>query len=265
MKQMQNKVIWITGASSGIGEACAYAFSTLNYRLILTATNQQKLLFVQNNCKQKGADCEVLPYDFSDRNNIASLCERAVNIFGKIDILFLNAGISQRSKALDTAEMVEEKIMQVNYLSPVAVAKKILPHMVEQGGGTIAVTTSISGKFGFPLRSTYAASKFALYGYFETVHAEYYDKNIRICFICPGRVQTDISLNALQADGTKYGKMDNGQAQGISVEKAAKKITEAIRRQKPETYIGGKEIMMVHIKRFFPGLARKMVRKIKST
>lgn len=265
MEQMQNKVIWITGASSGIGEACAYAFSALNCRLILTATNQEKLQIVQHKCKQTGAACEVLPYDFSDKDNIDTLSENAVRIFGKIDILFLNAGISQRSAALDTSDAVEEKIMQVNYLAPVAVARKILPHMIENGGGTIAVTTSISGKFGFPLRSTYAASKFALYGYFETVHAEYYDKNIRVCFICPGRVQTDISLNALEADGTKHGKMDDGQAQGISAEKAAKKITEAIGRQKPETYIGGKEIMMVHIKRFFPGLARKMVRKIKST
>lgn len=265
MEQLQNKVIWITGASSGIGEACAYAFSKINCRLILTATNQEKLQTVQNKCKQSGTPCEVLSYDFSDKDNMDALCEKAINIFGKIDILFLNAGISQRSKALDTEAFVEEKIMQVNYFAPVALARKILPHMIENGGGTIAVTTSISGKFGFPLRSSYAASKFALYGYFETIHAEYYDKNIRVCFICPGRVQTNISLNALEADGTKHGKMDEGQAQGISVAKAADKILKAIQQQKPETYIGGKEILMVHIKRFFPELARKMVRKIKST
>ncbi len=265
MEQSANKIIWITGASSGIGEACAYEFAALKYNILLTATNEEKLRTVQHTCKQYGVLCEVLPYDLSDTDNIHMLCNQALAVYGRIDILFLNAGISQRSQVLDTAETVEKKIMDVNYFTPVKIAKAILPFMIADNGGTIAVTTSISGKFGFPLRSSYAASKFALYGFFETLHAEYYAKNIRVCFICPGRVQTNISVNALEADGTKYGKMDEGQAQGISSGKAAKKIVKAIIQRKAEMYVGGKELLMVNIKRFFPKLARSMVRKIKAT
>ena len=137
--------------------------------------------------------------------------------------------------------------------------------MIIKGGGTVAVTSSISGKFGFPLRSAYASSKFALYGYFETIHAEYYDRNIRVVMVCPGRVQTNISYNALEADGQKHAQLDEGQENGISAEKAAKKIVRAINKRKPEVLVGGKELLMVYIKRFFPALARKMVRNIKAT
>lgn len=137
--------------------------------------------------------------------------------------------------------------------------------MIENGGGTLAVTSSISGKFGFPLRSAYASSKFALYGFFETVHAEYYDDNIRVVMVCPGRVKTNISYNALEGDGSQHGLLDEGQEKGISPAQAARKIVRAIHKQKPEVLVGGKELLMVYIKRFFPGLSRRMVRKIKNS
>ncbi len=265
MQAIENKTIWITGASSGIGEATALLLAKEKPNLILTASREEKLVEVQKKCLAQGASCKILPYDLSNLENIDSLCEQALKCFGKIDILFLNAGISQRGKALDTRYEVDEKIFDVNYFAQVKITKHILPKMIENGGGTIAVTTSISGKFGFPLRSAYSASKFALYGFFESVHAEYYDQNIRVVMICPGRVKTNISYNALEADGTKHAQMDDGQAGGISSEKAAEKIVKAIKKQKPEVLVGGKELLMVYIKRFLPGLARKLVRKIKAT
>lgn len=260
-----NKTIWITGASSGIGEACAYLYAREGVDLILTATRADRLAEVQTECIRLGAQCVILPYDLTDLAHIDELTDKAIAAFGKIDIAFLNAGISQRSKILETDGKVDEKIIAVNFFAPVKISRRLLPDMIKKGGGTIAVTTSISGKFGFPLRSAYASSKFALYGFFETLHAEYYDQNIRVVMVCPGRVKTNISYNALEADGRKHGQMDDGQNSGISAEKAAKKIVKAIEKQKPEVLVGGKELLMVHIKRFFPGLARKMVRKIKAT
>lgn len=262
---IDNKTIWITGASSGIGEACAYLYAREGVNLILTATRVDRLADVQKECIRLGAQCTILPYDLSDLTHIDELTDKAITAFGKIDIAFLNAGISQRSKVLETDSKVDEKIMTVNFFAPVKISKRLLPEMIKQGGGTIAVTTSISGKFGFPLRSAYAASKFALYGFFETLHAEYYNRNIRVVIVCPGRVKTNISYNALEADGRKHGQMDEGQQSGISAEKAAKKIVKAIEKRKPEVLVGGKELLMVHIKRFFPGLARKMVRNLKAT
>ncbi len=260
-----NKTIWITGASSGIGEACAYLYARRGFNLILTATRIDKLEEVREKCIGFGVKCSIVSCDLSDLSRIDDVTEKAMAVFERIDIAFLNAGISQRSKILDTDCKVDEKIMAVNFFAPVMISKRLLPGMIEQGGGTIAVTTSITGKFGFPLRAAYASSKFALYGFFETLHAEYYDRNIRVVMVCPGRVRTNISYNALEADGRKHGLMDEGQNNGITAEKAARKIVKAIDKQKPEVFVGGKELWMVHIKRFFPGLARKMVRKIKAT
>ena len=260
-----NKTIWITGASSGIGEASAYQFAKEKANLILTATREDKLKEVQQKCISLGAQCKVLPYDLSDLENIDELTDKAISAFGNIDIAFLNAGISQRSKTLDTSFTVDEKIMAVNFFAPVKITKRLLPKMIENGGGTIAVTSSISGKFGFPLRSAYASSKFAVYGFFETVHAEYYNDNIRVVMVCPGRIKTNISYNALEADGTKHAKMDSGQQGGMSAQKAAITIVRAINNRKPEVLVGGKELVMVYIKRFFPALARKLVRKVSAT
>lgn len=260
-----NKTIWITGASSGIGEASAYQFAKKKASLILTATREDKLKEVQQKCISLGAQCKVLPYDLSDLEKIDELTDKAISAFGNIDIAFLNAGISQRSKTLDTSFTVDEKIMAVNFFAPVKITKHLLPRMIENGGGTIAVTSSISGKFGFPLRSAYASSKFAVYGFFETVHAEYYKDNIRVVMVCPGRIKTNISYNALEADGTKHAKMDSGQQDGMLAEKAAIKIVKAINNRKPEVLVGGKELIMVYLKRFCPGLARKLVRKVSET
>jgi short-subunit dehydrogenase len=262
---VQNKTIWITGASSGIGEACAYQFAREKTNLILTATRNDRLAEVRQECMRLGARCEILPYDLSELTQIDSLTDRAIALFGKIDIAFLNAGISQRSTTLDTSPEVDEKIMNVNFFAPVKITKRLLPSMITQGGGTIAVTSSISGKFGFPLRSAYAASKFALYGFFETVQAEYYNDRIRVVMVCPGRIKTNISYNALEADGSKHGRMDEGQEKGMSAEKAARKIVKAIKKQKPEVLVGGSELLMVHIKRFLPGLSRRLARRINAT
>src|ERR1035437_7046425 len=263
MEKFKNKIVWITGASSGIGEACAYLFAREKANLILSGTRVEVLMKTHERCIELGAKCQILPYDLSELEGIPELVKSAFLCYGDIDILFNNAGISQRGITGDTLFEVDKIIMDVNFFAPVLITKLVLPEMLRKGSGTIAVTSSIAGKIGFPLRSAYSASKHALYGFFETLEAEYYEKNIRVVMVCPGFVNTNISINALDNDGKRHAKLDSGQANGITAEKAAKKIVHGIYKQKPEVLVGGKELIMVYIKRFFPSLSRILARKIK--
>lgn len=258
------ETVWITGASSGIGEACAYRWAEGGARLVLTATNAEKLASVAAKCREKGApDVAVFPYDLSHPEGIPALARDAWEAFGDLSTIFLNAGISQRTSVEDTSMEMVRTLMEIDYFAPVAIAKEILPLMVARGDGHIAVTTSIAGRFGFPLRCGYCSAKSALYGFFESLQAEYYDKGIRVTLVCPGRVRTNISLRALDKGGKPHGKMDPGQAGGITTEKAARIIVKAIHKSRREVLVGGKELIMVHIKRFFPGLCARLLRKLK--
>ena len=256
--------IWITGASSGIGEACAYRYASEGARLVLTSSSAERLDVVAKKCLELGAyDVSVIPYDLTCLDGIDTLVDNAWKTTDGIDIVMLNAGISQRTNIEDTSMDMVRKIMEINYFAPVSIAKRLLPKMIARGGGKIAVTTSIAGRFGFPLRCGYSSSKFALYGFFETLQAEYYDAGIRVTVVCPGRVCTNISKYALDKGGKPHGVMDSGQASGMSAESAACIITKAIAKGKREVLVGKKELLMVYIKRFFPGLCARLARKIK--
>jgi len=264
MNRFNQRTVWITGASSGIGKSCAEEFAKEGANLILTALESDLLEEVKNQCLKNGAaDVYLLPFDLSNLERLDKLAENAWNVFGKIDVLYNNAGISQRASTIETEMNVIRKIMDINYFAAVMLTKNILPKMIINGGGQLAVTTSIAGKFGFPLRSAYCSSKHALYGFFETVQAEYYSQNIHVTIVCPGRVQTNISRYALEKDGTPHGQLDQGQAGGVTSEAAAKKIVRAIYKRKREILVGKKELIMVYIKRFSPALAAKMARNLK--
>lgn len=265
MQRFKNKVVWITGASSGIGEATAYKLAAEAATLILTALEADKLQEVQNQCLALGSpQVAIFPYDLSDLSGLDNLAEKAWQEFGRIDILYNNAGISQRTTILDTEMSVIRKIMDVDYYAPVIITKNILPKMIANGGGQLVVTTSIAGRFGFPLRSAYSSAKHALYGFFETLQAEYFNQNIRVTIVCPGRVKTNISFYALDKGGKQHGKLDAGQAGGVTPQQAANKIVNAIFKQKREVLVGRKELLMAYIKRFFPSVAAQLARKIKS-
>ncbi len=265
MGKFADKVVWITGASSGIGEATAYRMAEENATLILTALESDLLDKVVEKCKKLGApDAFALPFDLSRTDQLNELAETAMQRFGRVDVLYNNAGISQRATTLETEMGVIRKVMEVNYFAPVILTKAVLPKMIANGGGQLVVTTSIAGRFGFPLRCAYSSSKHALYGFFETVQAENYDKGIRVTIVCPGRVQTRISFYALEKDGSLHGKMDAGQAKGITPEKAAAIITRAVYMKKREVLVGSTELIMARIKQFFPGLCARLARKIQS-
>jgi short-subunit dehydrogenase len=259
----RNKTIWITGASSGIGKAVAIGLSGSNTRLILSGRNQQALNEVSDICNKNKSTSVVIPMDMGDIKSIESGIKAIQEKGLRIDALYHFAGISQRSLANETPLHVDRKIFEVNYFGTVALTKAILPLMIKNGGGQIAVTSSIVGKFGFPLRSSYAATKHALHGFFESLRAENKHNNISVSLIIPGRVQTNISLNALNKDGETHGKMDAGQENGISAEKSARIILKGLKKEKKEILVGGKELMMVHIRRFFPGIYYYISSKIK--
>jgi len=184
---------------------------------------------------------------------------------GVVDYLINLGGVSQRAFITETPLWLDRKIMEINYFGTIALTKAVLPYMLKQGHGHILVTSSISGRFGFPLRSAYSASKQALHGFIETLHLENNKYNIRGSAIIPGRVKTNISVNALNREGLSHGKMDEGQAGGLSPEAAARKILRGIRRNQREILVGKSELIMLYIRRIFPWLFFRIAGKIKST
>lgn len=259
------KVVWITGASSGIGEALAIEFAKQGAQLILSSNQLIDLEKVSEKCVALGAECFIQYLDVTEIDKMKSITENLIDKFGYIDVLVNNAGISQRALVIETPIEVDRKIMEIDYFGTIALTKTVLPYMIKNGGGYIAVTSSISGKFGFPLRSAYAAAKHALHGFFETLRAETYEQNIKVLIAFPGRIKTDISMHALTKDGTAHGKMDEGQNTGISAEKCAKQYIKAIRKDKKEVLIGASELLMVYIHKFLPNLFYKLARKINPT
>lgn len=250
----ENQVVWITGASSGIGEALAYAFARRGAKLILSARREQVLEKVRDTCLQKTPEVHILPFDLEDAETLEGICRRAHAFFQRIDVLVNNGGISQRALAEETPLSIDRKIMEINFFGNIALAKCMLPYMRGQRGGRIVVMNSMSGKFGWKQRTSYSASKFALQGFYESLRAEVSKYNIHILMVYPGRIRTEISLHALQSDGSEYKIMDPAQANGISPEKCAKKILCALAGNKKEIIIAGKERILLFIRRIFPPL-----------
>ncbi len=259
----KGKNIWITGASSGIGKAVAIKISEAKAHLILSGRNSEVLQSVANECEKNGSTTMALPFDLADEGSINQAVAQVINGQIKIDALYHFGGISQRSFVHETPLFVDRKIFEVNYFGTIALTKAILPAMIKNGGGQIAVTSSIVGKFGFPYRSSYSASKHALHGFFESLRAENVQDNIRVSLIIPGRIKTNISLNAINKEGNTHAKMDEGQDKGMSAERSAKIICRKLKQEKKEILVGGNEIAMVYIRRFFPFLYYRLSSMVK--
>lgn len=208
-----------------------------------------------------GAACYVLPLDLMNLNDPASLVAEALSFTGKVDILVNNGGVSQRSLALETDIELVRKIMEVNFFGQVILSKALLPEFIKAGGGQFVVISSISGKFGYGLRSSYSASKHALHGFFESLALENYPQKVYVTMVCPGKIRTNISINALKADGNPLGKMDSALNEGMDPFLCARKIITAVAKRKREVYIGKKEILMVYFKRFVPALFFRLALK----
>ena len=258
-KQYSDKVIWITGASSGIGEGLARALCDAGAKLILSARRESELNRVKESCSAPDR-IAVLPLDLCEFEVMSEKVTVAENHFGPIDIMIHNGGISQRGLVADTGIDVDQRIMNTNYLGTVALTKALLPSMLKRKSGQFVVVSSRAGYCGTPLRSAYAASKHALHGFFECLRAEVHDDGISIMMVCPGFIKTNISLNALGPDGQPHGKMDKGQAKGMSQQECAARVLRGIARQQPELWIGGGEIIGGYIRRFAPAIYRRLIR-----
>lgn len=258
----KDKVIWITGASSGIGEALALELAKRGARLILSARRENELKRVADETKLADLDLLVLPFDLKDTSGASALAAQVINKFGRIDVLINNGGYSQRSEALSTRTETERDLMEVNYFSAVNLSKAVFPYMKRQKSGHIVVISSIAGKFGFYLRSSYSAAKHALHGYFESFRLETEKEGVKTLIVCPGKIKTDISVHAAGENG-KHGKMDPSHINAMSAKDCAETIINAIITGKEEIMVGGKELMAVKVKRFFPKWFGKLIRKQK--
>lgn len=261
---LQGKVIWLTGASSGIGESLAYELARKKVKLILSARRKEELERVKGNCHPLAQpDIKLLPFDLAEAANLQLITEAAIHLFGHIDILINNGGISQRSLAKDTLVNVDRKIMEVDYFGTLTITKYLLPHFLKCKSGHYVVVTSAMGLIGTPYRSGYAAAKHALHGFFDSLRAELAQTPVKVTLVCPGFVRTNVSINALTGSGTQLGTMDDATEKGMRPEQVAQKILYAIERGKEEVWFGGKEVLGVYLKRFFPSYFSKLIAKAK--
>jgi short-subunit dehydrogenase len=262
MTTFKDKVVWITGASSGIGEALAVAFAKEGAKLVLTARRAEELERVGKSTGLNDSDIFILPLDVTQFDQAEPAARQVMERYKRIDIMVHNAGVSQRSYVRDTSFEVYKKLMDIDFFSTVSLTKAVLPIMTQQKSGHFIVMSSVAGKIGTIMRSGYNAAKHALHGFFDSLRAEGYPDNIKVTTVCPGYIRTNISLHALNESGAKFGKMDSNQANGIPADECARRILEAVRKDKKEIYIGGfKEVAAIYLKRFLPNLLFDQVRK----
>ena len=243
-----NKIVWITGASSGIGAELAKIYSHRGIKLILSSRNVRALERVKSECYYP-ENIKILPIDLNDFYAAPDLVKKAYNIFGRIDILINNAGVSQRSLIVDTQFDVLKKLIEINYLGTVALSRALLPFFLKQGFGHYVVVSSVMGKYGSPFRSGYSAAKHALHGFFDVMRMEHQKDNINVTIICPGFVRTPIAMNSLKGDGSVLGIDDLATRKGLKVEDFARKMVRSVDQKKWEVQFGKKELLGVYLKR----------------
>lgn len=263
MKSLEGKVIWITGASSGIGRALAEAYSNAGAFTIISARREELLLAVKNSLTQPDT-CMVLPLDLSKHENASLWTQEAIAFKGRIDILINNGGIGHLGRVKDMDFEVERKVMEVNFWAAAALTKAVLPSMIERGSGEVWTVASILAYFGSPELAAYAASKFAVAGYFESLQYELEGSGVHAGIVSPGFINTEVTLNSLGPDGTPIGKNSVAQEKGMSPEELAQKFLSKTQKLNPpkQVVIGGYERFAVPFKRLFPSIFRVVYGKL---
>lgn len=262
----QGKTVWITGASSGIGEAFAHKLYNLGANLILSSRREEALIKVKNELGSDSSRVKVLPLDLTKPETFPDKTNEALEAFGQIDVLMNNGGVSQRSTVLETDLGVYRKLMEINYFGAVGLTKEILPHMVERKSGHIIVTSSVAGKIGTKFRSGYSGSKHAVQGFFNSLRQEMYEHNVAVTLLCPGFIKTDISKKALTADGTEFGKMGDAHKKAMTAVQMVEKVMPKIAAQREEIYVTGfKERLAIWLQRISPILLNKILKNQKVT
>ena len=265
--KLQDKNIWITGSSGGIGLAMArQAVREGAAAVVLSGSNTQKLAKAAEICEAEQAKrkCQILRlcFDISNMQKVAQAAEQYFCHLENLDILVHNAGLSQRAAMLDTSMEVERKLIEVNYWGAIALTKLLLPRMLVNKRCHIGVTSSVTGLFGVPLRTTYCASKHALNGYFMALAAEYYKKGLRVTLLCPGKIDTAISQAALTGDGSPLGIIEKGHKNGISAKRCAAIFWAAAKRERLLCHAVRAEGIAVFLHRLSPQLGNALIRRV---
>lgn len=258
MSQLENKTVWITGASSGIGEALAYEMAKAGAKLILSSRNEMELNRVKAACifPEKHV---VFPLNLEEYDSLDGQAEWVWKEYGPIDVLINNAGISQRYLVAESNFGLDKRIMNINFFGTIALTRSVLKKMLERNSGQIAVVSSMLGLYGIQTRSAYSASKHALRGYFESLRNELFETEVKITMIYPGYINTHIANNALMANGASFGATDSAHTHGIAPEKCARKIVQALENNQAEVIISGpKERFGAFMARFFPAIFRRI-------
>lgn len=258
------QTVWITGASSGIGEALSHSCARRGAKLVLSARRREELERVAA-ALPSGSNAVVVPLDLAAWEELPAVVERVLSEVGPVDVMIHNGGLSQRSRAIDTDTRVVERLLRVNFLGAVALTRALLPSMVARRRGRFLVVSSLVGEFGTPLRSAYAASKHALHGYFEALRLEHHQDGLGVTIGCPGFVRTQISVNAVVGDGAAQGTMDEATGKGLSPEDCAEGLLEGFEAGRDEVLVGGRERFAVYAHRYAPGLFARVLRRAKVT
>ena len=245
--QYKGRVIWITGASSGIGEALAEAFAAHGALLILSGRRTNALQAVASRLPTPSL---VLPFETTDKDALPGIVEQAVRWQGHVDGLVNNAGISQRALAIDSALAVYDQIIAVDLLAPIWLTQLLLPHMTERKSGLIIGISSVAGRAGVPLRTAYCAAKHGLIGYLDALRAEtetHY--GLKVHTVLPGSIRTQVSANALAADGSAHGQTDSAIANGMDPAECAARILAGVAAGEPEILVAeGMEEMLAKLR-----------------
>ncbi len=266
MTRFAEKVVWVTGASSGIGEALVYAFGREGAHVVLSARRGEELERVASACTDRTGQVLCVPFDMLDDMARAAAVDKVLSRFGHIDMLVNNAGVSQRSLGKDTNISVDRAIMELDYFAVIDLTKRVLPHMIERKSGYLVATSSVAGKYGVPMRTAYSASKHALHGFFDALRAELTSFNINISLLVIAGVQSQVSVNALTGDGSTWGKMDGIQSKGLPADECARIVLDGLASREPEINVGeGKAMTALRLKRFAPKLLNRMMAKARTT
>ncbi|KAA8731885.1 SDR family oxidoreductase [Acinetobacter qingfengensis] len=258
-----NQRVWITGASSGIGQALAIQFAEQGAHVILSARRLPQLEQVRQSLKHPERH-HCVAMDITDEKQVAQIVAQVFTTIGTIDVLINNAGLSQRALITDTTMATERKIMEVDYFAQVHLTKQILPYLVQQKSAQIVFISSVAGLLGTQYRASYSAAKAAIHMWANSCRAEYADQGISVSVIFPGFVQTNVSFNALNGKGEAQQHQDEAIAQGLAANDFARQAVKALAVKKEYIVIGGhKEKLGVAVSRLSPQFLYKMIRKAK--
>jgi len=251
MTQLSNKVVWITGASGGIGEGLAQRAAARGAKLVLSARRGSELERVRQACPDP-QDVAVLPLDLENLSDPEAAARKAESFFGPVNVLANNAGLSQRTTMLDTSVESYRRLMEVDFFAPVSLSKALIPGMLARGEGHIVTVSSVFGHMAMARRTGYAAAKHALHGFFDSARIELGHQGIQFTLVCPGFIRTNISKNALGPDGKPFGEVDPDIGKGMDPTACAERIWRAVEQDRYEVMIAGKERIAVYFKRFLP-------------